>query len=399
MKSLQSMPNVRMRTRTTAVGVHDHGYVLLHERLTDHAPDHSVPRHRLWKVRAGRILMATGAIERPLSFAGNDRPGCMLASAVRDYVVNYGVAPGERTVILTNNDDAYRTALTLREAGLGVPAILDARQEAAGPLAKAARDAGLSVRPGCGIAGIVGRDRVDRIQVCSQDGDGKVIDEIQADCIAMSGGWSPAAHLWCHAGGKLSWNDVEAHFAPDPARPPTGGDGMAMMQAVGGASGAMHAGAALESAHAAGVSAGEALGNGRSRKPGRVPEGEDEAHHPMEPVWLMPARAPYSRRAKSWLDFQNDVKVSDMELAAREGYESVEHAKRYTTLGMATDQGKLSNINGLAILSRELGAPVEEVGTTTFRPPYVPGDHGRDHGRGPGRALPARAKNADSPMA
>ena len=372
LKSLQSMPNVRMRTRTTGSGIHDHGYVLLHERLTDHAPEHSVPRHRLWKVRAGHVVAATGAIERPLSFAGNDRPGCILASAVRDYVVNYGVAPGERTVILTNNDDAYRTALTLREAGLGVPAVLDARQQAAGPLAEAARDAGLNVRPGCGIAGIVGRNRVDGVQVCRQDGDGEVIDVIQADCVAMSGGWSPATHLWCHAGGKLSWNDEAAHFAPDPARPPTGVDGMAMMQVAGSASGAIHSGAALESAHAAGVLAGKALGESRGGKPGRAPAGEDEGHQPMEPVWLVPARAPYAKRAKSWLDFQNDVKVSDIELAAREGYESVEHAKRYTTLGMATDQGKLSNINGLAILSRELGAPIEEVGTTTFRPPYVP---------------------------
>ena len=372
LESLQSMPNVRMRTRTTGSGIHDHGYVLLHERLTDHAPEHSVPRHRLWKVRAGQTVAATGAIERPLSFAGNDRPGCMLASAVRDYVVNYGVAPGERTVILTNNDDAYRTALTLREAGLGVPAVLDTRQQATGSLAAAARDAGLNVRPGCGIAGIVGRNRVEGIQVCRQDGDGEVIDEIQADCVAMSGGWSPTAHLWCHAGGKLSWNEEAAHFAPDPARPPTGADGMAMMQVAGGASGAMHAGAVLESAHAAGESAGKALGESRDGKPGRVPEGEDEGHQPVEPAWLVPARAPYARRAKAWLDFQNDVKVSDIELAAREGYESVEHAKRYTTLGMATDQGKLSNINGLAILSRELGAPIKGVGTTTFRPPYVP---------------------------
>ena len=147
---------------------------------------------------------------------------------------------------------------------------------------------------------------------------------------------------------------------------------MAMMQVAGSASGAIHSGTALESAHAAGVLAGKALGESRGRKAGRAPAGEDEGHQPMEPVWLVPARAPYAKRAKSWLDFQNDVKVSDIELAAREGYESVEHAKRYTTLGMATDQGKLSNINGLAILSRELGAPIEEVGTTTFRPPYVP---------------------------
>ncbi len=372
LKSLQSMPNARVRARTTGVGIHDHGYVLLHERLTDHAPDHSVPRHRLWKVRAGRVVAATGAIERPLSFAANDRPGCMLASAVRDYVVNYGVAPGERTVILTNNDDAYRTALTLREAGLDVPAILDTRQHATGSLAEAARNAGLTVRPGCGIGAIVGRNRVEGVQVCGQDGDGSMIDEIQADCVAMSGGWSPAVHLWCHAGGKLSWDGGDARFAPDPARPPTGADGVPTMRAVGGAGGAMHAGAVLEGAYVAGFSAGQEFDEGRGGKLGRAPVGEDEPYQPMEPVWLVPTRAPYSSRAMSWLDFQNDVKVSDMELAAREGYESVEHAKRYTTLGMATDQGKLSNVNGLAILSRELGAPIEKVGTTTFRPPYVP---------------------------
>ncbi len=385
LKSLRSMSNVRMRVRTTGAAVHDHGYVLLHERLTDHAPDRAGPRHRLWKVRAGQVVAATGAIERPLSFSGNDRPGCMLASAVRDYVVNFGVAPGERTVILTNNDDAYRTALILREAGLGVPAILDARPKATGPLAEAARDAGLAVRPGCGIAGIAGRDRVRGVRVCSQDGDGAVIDEIPADCVAMSGGWSPAAHLWCHAGGRLCWNEEKAHFAPDPARPPTGAAGEAVMRAAGSAGGAMRARAVLESAHAAGALAGRAFGEGGSGRHGPVPEGEEEAHQPMEPVWLVPAKAPYAKRASSWLDFQNDVKVSDIELAAREGYESVEHAKRYTTLGMATDQGKLGNVNGLAVLARQLGAPVEAVGTTTFRPPYAPVTMGAIAGEARGR--------------
>ena len=366
---LAAMSNVRLRTRTMGAGVYDHGYALLYERLTDHAPDPAIPRHRLWKVRARQIVVATGAIERPLAFAGNDLPGVMLASAVRDYVVNHAVAPGRRTVVVTNNDDGYRTALALKAAGLEVPAILDARTDARGPLSEEARRAGLRVLTGRGVSMVEGKGRVETVYACEQAGDGTVTEDFAADCVAMSGGWSPAVHLWSHAGGKLAWNDDECMFRPDPDAAPRGADGEVFVRAAGTANGAVTTQVVLRDAFAAGQAAAEATGR---RATGRAPEAEEEVRQMMVPVWIMPDNASYKRRSKAWLDFQNDVKVTDVELAAREGFESVEHAKRYTTLGMATDQGKLSNINGLAVLSHALGIPIPSVGTTTFRPPWTP---------------------------
>ncbi|MCX7890607.1 MAG: hypothetical protein N2422_12935 [Rhodobacteraceae bacterium] len=273
----------------------------------------------------------------------------MLASAVRDYVVNWAVSPGDRTVIVTSNDDAYRTALALHAAGLVVPAVLDARPDAKGPLPDAVRARGIRVLEGRGIARVKGPGRVTGVVVCAQAGEGAPLEEIPCEAVAMSGGWSPAVHLWSHSGGRLLWDEARAMFRPDPARPPTGADGTAMAVAAGAADGALTLAEVL---------------------PGR--DVAAPAEGPVRAVWMMPQGAPYRLRSKAWLDPQNDVKVSDVELAAREGYESVEHAKRYTTLGMATDQGKLSNINGLAILSQALDRPIPEVGTTTFRPPYAP---------------------------
>ena len=367
---LEAMPNVRLRTRAMGAGVYDHGYALVYERLTDHAPDHSLPRHRLWKVRSREIVTATGAIERPLAFAGNDLPGVMLASAVRDYIVDYAAAPGRRYVVVTNNDDAYRTALVLKEAGLAVPVIVDARPEATGPLVQAAREAGIRVTPGRGIAKVTGKGRVEAVHICEQSGTGEVIEQVEADCVAMSGGWSPVVHLWSHCGGKLIWDEAEAFFRPDPGRAPMGADGQQFVRTAGMASGAVTTGDVLKDAFAAGLNAAQAKAEGSLSE--MAPMAEAEQRQPIAPVWNMPANAPYELKAKSWLDYQNDVKVTDVELAAREGFESVEHAKRYTTLGMATDQGKLSNINGLAILAGQLGEDIPKVGTTTFRPPYTP---------------------------
>ncbi len=367
---LEKLENVRLRRRCMGAGVYDHGYALAYERLTDHDPDPSLPRHRLWRIRAKRIVTATGAIERPLAFAGNDLPGVMLASAVRDYVTNWGVSPGDRTVVVTNNDDAYRTAIALKKAGLDVPAILDARPEADGPLAVRARELGLRVETGRAVARIKGRAGVEGVAVAAHAGEGAVLDEIACDAVAMSGGWSPVVHLWSHCGGKLVWDETAAHFRPDPDRPPRGADGAGFVIAAGTANGALSTAEALHDAHAAGLAAAQAAGHGGEDGP--APQAEAEASGPVLPVWVMPQGAGYGLRSKMWLDFQNDVKVSDVQLAAREGFESVEHAKRYTTLGMATDQGKLSNINGLAVLSQSLNAPIPQVGTTTFRPPYSP---------------------------
>jgi sarcosine oxidase subunit alpha len=370
LKELAAANNVVIRNRTQGSGVYDHGYALAYERIADHTPGDGRPRHRLWRVRCKQIVTATGAIERPLSFAGNDIPGVMLASAVRDYVVNFAVSPGDRTVVVTNNDDAYRTALCLLEAGLEVPLIVDARPEGGGALMGAVQAAGIRVALGRGIARVKGGKRVTGVQLCTQAGEGAVLEEVACDVVAMSGGWSPVVHLWSHCGGKLIWDAEQAMFRPDPDQPPLGADGAGFVKVAGLANGHLRSRPILEDAAEQGRSAGRAAG-GKVKK-AAVPMAEDADELALSPVWLMPQGASYALRSKAWLDFQNDVKVSDVQLAAQEGFESVEHAKRYTTLGMATDQGKLSNINGLAILSKSLNAQIPDVGTTTFRPPYTP---------------------------
>ena len=367
--TLAGMENVTLRLRCTGAGVYDHGYVLADERVADHTPGDGRPRHRLWRIRAGRIVTATGAIERPLAFAGNDVPGVMLASAVRDYVVNYGVSVGDRVVVVTNNDDAYRTAIALKQAGLVVPVVVDARSVADGDLPQQARALGIRVEVGKAIASVKGGKRVTGVRLCAQAGEGAVLEEIACEAVAMSGGWSPVVHLWSHCGGKLVWDAAHAHFKPDATRAPIGADGEGFVIAAGIANGAMLTGDVLADAVAAGKAAAVACGKIAGDA---VPQVTASAEAAMAPVWVMPQGASIKLRSKMWLDYQNDVKVSDVQLAAREGYESVEHTKRYTTLGMATDQGKLSNINGLAVLAQARNEDIPQVGTTTFRPPYTP---------------------------
>jgi sarcosine oxidase subunit alpha len=356
--TLAGMPNVTLRPRTTVAGIYDHGYVLADERTADHTPGDGRPRQRLWRLRCGQIIAATGAIERPLAFAGNDIPGVMLASAVRDYAVNWAVSSGDRTVVVTNNDDAYLTAIALKQAGLEVPVILDARPQALGDLPSRARALGIRIETGKAIASVKGGKRVTGVSVCVQAGEGAVLEEIACDVVAMSGGWSPVVHLYSHCGGKLLWDDALAAFVPDTARPPINHDGRPMVVCVGAAAGVFGADAALEQA--------------KDVCTGGVQGVYSQQTNAIMPVWVMPQGAATKLRSKMWLDYQNDVKVSDVQLAAREGYESVEHTKRYTTLGMATDQGKLSNINGLAVLAGALNTTIPQVGTTTFRPPYTP---------------------------
>ncbi|MFV0359185.1 sarcosine oxidase subunit alpha family protein [Tropicimonas sp.] len=380
--ALSAMANVTLRSRIMGAGVYDHGYAIGCERLGDHTGLPVRPRHRLWKIRARQIVTATGAIERPLGFAGNDLPGVMLASAVRDYVVDYGVAPGRETVIVTNNDDAYRTALALSDAGLRVPAIVDVRDRSSGPLAAECERRGLRVDTGAAIMKVKGRRRVEGVVLCRANGTGGAGAALRCDSVAMSGGWSPVVHLWSHCGGRLLWSERNAHFYPDPARAPTGADGMPFVQTAGSASGALTMGAVLADAAVAGANAAAAAGYDNPRV-APVAAG-DVAETPIKPVWVMPEKAIPELRGKIFLDFQNDVKVTDVEQAAREGYSSVELTKRYTTLGMANDQGKLSNVNGLAVLSAALGEPVPQVGTTTFRPPYQPVSFGAIAGQARG---------------
>ena len=354
--ALDAMDNVTVRLRTCCSAAFDHGYALMYERRADHTIP-TGPRHRLWRVRAGRIIGATGMIERPIPFYGNDLPGVMLASAVRDYVKLWGVSPGARTVLYTTNDDGYRTALALYEAGCQVAAILDSRSDPAGLLIEQAREAGLRILTSTGIGKVAGtKDGVTSIKIVplNQGDDTPLGEEIQCDCVAMAGGWSPVVHLYSHSGGKVIWDGASAMYRPDPAHPPRDRNGDAYAEMIGGATGALTTADVLATVAGATVAV------------------EGPAEQPAAPVWFTPTEGKASLGGKHFLDYQNDVTVADIRLAAREGFESVEHAKRYTTLGMATDQGKLSNINGHAILADTLGKAMADVGTTTFRPPYTP---------------------------
>ena len=374
-EALGGMENVTLRSRAMASGLYDHGYALVYERVADHRPGQpGAPRHRLWRVRARRIVVATGALERPLTFANNDLPGVMLAGAVRDYIRLWGVLPGQRALVYGNNDDAYRTAIALNEAGARVAAVLDVRQEAGGDLPEQVRQLQIPVRTGHGIAAAKGAKRVTGVEIGRLTSSGQMggtAEKIDCDLVAMSGGWSPVVHLYSHCGGKLAWDEAQIMFRPAPERgAPTGPDGQANTICTGAANGHLGTAEALEDAVAAGRKAAEA--SGHSATGGEAPGVTEPRMQPIAANWFTPSRGKYVHGTKHFVDFQNDITASDVRLAVREGYESVEHTKRFTTLGMANDQGKTSNINGLAILADELGAPIPEVGTTTFRPPYTP---------------------------
>ncbi|MCY4304460.1 MAG: sarcosine oxidase subunit alpha family protein [Aestuariivita sp.] len=368
-KQLSGMSNVVIRTRMMASGVYDHGYVLIYERISDHHPTLGGPRHRLWRVRARQVIFATGAIERPLVFAGNDIPGVMLASSVRDYLMNYGVACGNRILVVTNNDSAYLTAIQLKKFGVDITRIIDIREPSTSALIETAKANEIEIHFGKAICQVKGKKRVRGVELCDSTGRAD-LEYVACDTVAMSGGWTPTAHLWSHCGGKLFWDEQKAMFRPDNARPPIGASGKRLAFCIGAANGEMSLSKALLHAQEIGsLASGE---GGEGKKTNIIHYKEEESETPILPIWKIPSNAGFNLQNKSWVDFQNDVKVTDIQLSAREGYESIEHTKRYTTLGMATDQGKLSNVNGLALLADALHEPIANVGTTTFRPPYSP---------------------------
>ena len=238
-------------------GVYDHGWATGYESLTDHMPSKVGPRQRLWRIRATRILTTTGAIERPLSFAGNDLPGVMLAGSVRDYIVDFGTSCGDIMVLATNNDDAYRTAIAQCEVGLKVAIILDARSNVTGELPNKARSMGIRVETGMAISKVKGSKGVSGVSICLQAGEGIPIEEIKCDVVAMSGGWSPIVHLWSHCGGKLNWDNDNAMFRPDADRPPLGADGSGFVIVGGSANGYLKADDSIKDA----ISQGKKLQN------------------------------------------------------------------------------------------------------------------------------------------
>ena len=356
---LASMDNVRLMSRTTVYGAYDHGIYGALERVTDHLPSSGgKPRQVLWRIYSRRAVLAAGATERPIAFGNNDRPGVMLAGAVRTYVNRYGVTPGQRVAVLTNNDDGWRTAADLAARGVAVRAIIDTRDAPAFCDVPGARH----IR-GAGVVNTAGRLALKRITLS----DGQMID---VDCLAVSGGWNPNVHLTCHQRGRPVWRDDISAFVPGRDLPPG-------MVVAGAANGQLTLAATLAEGRKAANAQLKELGFTLSRRP--APKAEDEAFEGA-PKWHIP-----SAKTRAWVDLQNDVTVKDIRQSHLEGFRSVEHLKRYTTTGMATDQGKTSNIAALAIMAECTGKTIPETGTTIFRPPYTPIPLGALAGRSRGQ--------------
>ncbi|MBM3651190.1 MAG: FAD-dependent oxidoreductase, partial [Alphaproteobacteria bacterium] len=374
---LAQLPEVRLLTRTTCFGYYDHNALALVERVADHLakPGPGQPRQRLWRLRARRVVLATGAIERPLVFRDNDRPGIMLAGAAAAYATRYAAAPGRRVLVFTGNDSAYRAARALFDAGVGIAAVVDLRPEPTGAVVDEVRNRGIEVLGGWAITGTQGTRRVALAELMRLDGDGDRVAgparQIACDAIAMSGGWNPTVHLFSQARGKLVYDSGRGIFLP--------GQADQALACAGACNGAFSLAACLREGAAAGAAAAGLAGF--SGAPQSAPTVTDEFETPARVMWSVSSDRPVGEGGKHFVDFQNDVTAADIGLAAREGYTSVEHLKRYTTTGMGTDQGKLSNVNALGLMAEILAAEPGAVGTTTFRPPYTPVSFGALAGR------------------
>ena len=388
---LKAMPEVRLLPRSTVFGYHDQNFLTIAERLSDHLPpdQHRGARERLWRVRAKRVVLATGAIERPLVFANNDRPGVMLASAVSVYLNRYGVKVGSRAVVFANNDSAYRTALDLAAAGIAVVAVVDVRSAPRGEWAARARASGIEVIVNAVVVDVKGRKRVNAVKVMALDSQGTAVGGkvtvIACDLLAVSGGWSPVVHLHAQSGGRARFDENSACFVP--------GASVQDERSAGACNGSFALGACIAEGIAAGAEASRLAGVGGDSVPTASVVG-DMAEEPVAPLWIVPSAWPPNRGPKQFVDLQNDVASSDIALAAREGYHSIEHVKRYTALGFGTDQGKLGNINGMAILAQTLGSDLASTGTTTFRPNYTPVTFGAIAGRDLGERFEPVRKTA-----
>jgi len=364
---LAAMPEVTLLPRTTAFGYHDGNFVTLNQRLTHHLPirERRGCRERNWRVRAARVVLATGAIERPLVFGNNDLPGIMLGSAVSAYINRYAVLPGRQAVVFGNNDAIYRTALDLAAAGADVRAVVDSRAGAEGDWRYEVTSRGITVKQGCVVSRAVGGRHVRSVQVYRLSGGavGAAEDVIQCDLVAMCGGLNPVVHLHAQSGGRPRFDDDKRCFVPGQSVQPE--------RSAGAARGVFDLAGCLADGHAAGAEAARAAdfepAAGAPKRQVQVRRGSRG-----EALWLVPDRTAPGRGPKQFVDYQNDTTAADIRLAAREGYESIEHVKRYTALGFGTDQGKLGNINGMAILAGEIGRRPGDIGTTTFRPNYTP---------------------------
>nr|WP_100547276.1 MULTISPECIES: sarcosine oxidase subunit alpha [unclassified Pseudomonas] len=390
---LKTLPEVTLLSRATVNGYHDHNFLTIHQRLTDHLGE-TAPmgqaRQRMHRVRAKRVVLASGAHERPLVYANNDVPGNMLAGAVSTYVRRYGVAPGQELVLSTNNDYAYRVVLDWLDAGRKVVAVADARSNPRGSWVEEARARGVRILTGSAVVEARGSKRVTGARICAIDAKahkvtspGEVLD---CDLIVSSGGYSPVVHLASHLGGRPEWREDILGFVPGP------GNGIQQRIDAGAVNGVFALGDVLANGFEAGAKA--AAEAGYKAVSGSLPQAEVRQEEPMLALFQVPHDKSTARAPKQFVDLQNDVTAAGIELATREGFESVEHVKRYTALGFGTDQGKLGNINGLAIAARSMGISIPQMGTTMFRPNYTPVTFGAVAGRHCGELFDAKRYTA-----
>ncbi|MGF6258210.1 sarcosine oxidase subunit alpha [Ensifer sp. LBL] len=385
-KTLASMDNVTVLTRTTGFGYYNHNFVGLVERVTDHlaALDKSLPRERLWQVRAKKVILANGQIERHMVFANNDRPGIMLASAGRTYLNHFGVAVGSKVGVYTAHDSAYEAAFDLKRAGVSVPVIVDCRENPGEAVLAEARKLGIEVLTSHSVIKAGGKLRVNSISV-ARNGGGSA-RKFAVDALLVSAGWTPSVHLFSQSRGKVKFDAATQRFLP--------GTYLQDCLSIGACNGTDDLQATIDEALAAGELTARAAGAEGGAQV--TLSGENRYGWTGGMIGAAEGAGP-DTTVKAFIDFQHDVCAKDIRLAVREGMHSIEHIKRFTTNGMASDQGKLSNMHGLAIAAEALGKDIPQVGLTTFRQPYTPVTFGAivNHSRGslfdPARKTPMHA--------
>ena len=374
---LQSMPNVIVKNRSQVFGYYDHNMMVMLEKTRDHLdkPSKFTPRQKLWYVRAKEVIVSTGSIERPLVFGNNDRPGIMLASAAKEYMKVYGVLVGKKPIIFTNNDSAYDVAIEFKKNGIN-PLVVDIRSNSDSSVVNEAKNLNIKIKFSYGVVNTKGYRRVNSATIGKLNKDKssyEILEEVACDCICVSGNWTPTVHLSSQSGNKLKFDERIDAFVPNQARQNE--------STIGSARGTFTLKKSLED----GFNKGKELSKKITGKDTdlSIPHSNEKKYGEHDKFWCMPL--PKNKNYKRFVDLQNDVAVSDIELAVREGFRSIEHVKRYTTLGMATDQGKTSNLNGLQLVSNIENKIIPEVGHTTFRPPYSPVTIGAIVGREVGK--------------
>ena len=361
---LKSMPNVTVKNRSQVFGYYDHNMLVMFERVSDHLEKKSkfTPRQRLWYIRAKETILSTGSIERPIVFGNNDTPGIFLSAAAKEYMKVYGVLVGKKPLIFTNNDSAYETALEFKKNNVE-PIILDTREEHSSELIDEAKSKGIDIRFSHGVIVANGYKKVKSAKIGKLNKDKnsfEKIETIECDCICVSGFWTPSVHLASQSGNKLKYEEKIDAFIPDKKKQHE--------TSVGAANGSFTLEESLKHGFENGSNLSAKITDTKTEI--SIPNVNEKKYGAHDKFWCMPL--PKNENPKRFVDFQNDVSVSDIEIALREGYRSIEHVKRYTTLGMATDQGRTSNLNGLQLVSNIENKIVPEVGHTTFRPPFTP---------------------------